>query len=158
MMVSLCRTRFILSPTVTKFAEEMERGWFVVCIKPLRWCFQGAEDILCPFTALRTRLVWEEFRYRYRRAREQWVRWRPMSSDGITPVSDNLCLNSEQLIRHDSPVIHCDAVILCWCWRLCCCKGTKVFCFVCILFVCFREPWSGSRPSSPNPTTPTACL
>ena len=29
-MLSLCRTQFILSPSVTKFAEDKERGWFAI--------------------------------------------------------------------------------------------------------------------------------
>ena len=127
MMLSMCRTQFILGPLVTKFAEDKERGWVDFCIKHKQWCFQWAEDIMWPFMAQRTRLVWEEVRYR--KARGQRVRWRPMSSDQITPVCGNLYQNRDQLNRHDSPVIRCDAVIYLWCQR--CCKGTKVLCFVC---------------------------
>ena len=39
------------------------------------------------------------------------------SFDGITPLSGNLYLHCGQLFRHGSPVIRCDAVILCWCRR-----------------------------------------
>ena len=39
------------------------------------------------------------------------------SFDGITPLSGNLYLHCGQLFRHGSPVIRCDAVILCWCQR-----------------------------------------
>ena len=43
MMLSLCRTQFI-SLSVTKFAEDKERGRFVLCFKPFQSCFQGTED------------------------------------------------------------------------------------------------------------------
>ena len=50
MMLSLCRTQFSLSLSVTKFAEDKERGRFVLCFKPFRLCFQGADDpSLCGF-------------------------------------------------------------------------------------------------------------
>ena len=44
MMLSLCRTQFILRPSVTKFAEEKERGRIVFCFKPILSCFKGAEE------------------------------------------------------------------------------------------------------------------
>ena len=37
-------TEFILSLSVTKIAEDKERGRFVLCFKPFQSCFQGAED------------------------------------------------------------------------------------------------------------------
>ena len=44
MMLSLCQTQFILRPSVTKFAEEKERGRIVFCFKPILSCFKGAEE------------------------------------------------------------------------------------------------------------------
>ena len=112
MMLSLCRTQpFMLSPSVTNFAEDMERGWFVLCINPYQWCFHGAEDRQCHLSALRTRLVWEEFCFRYRKARDHQVRRRPMSVDWITPVSGNLYLNCERLI---SGMVHPWSTVMLW--------------------------------------------
>ena len=47
MMLSLCRTQFILSLSVTKFAEDKERGRFVLCFKPFRLCFQEQMIQVC---------------------------------------------------------------------------------------------------------------
>ena len=44
MMLSLWQTQFILRPSVTKFAEEKERGRIVFCFKPILSCFKGAEE------------------------------------------------------------------------------------------------------------------
>ena len=75
--------------------------------------------------------------------------------------------------RHDTPEIYHDAVIKNWCRRLCFCGSTNCVCVLvcvgadvsvvtqaprCFVLCVYVEPWPGSRPSSPNPTTQTACL
>ena len=63
-----------------------------------------------------------------------------MSSDQITPVCGNLYQNRDQLNRHDSPVIRCDAVIYFWCQRCVFAKAPR--CYVLCVYV---EPWPGTR-------------
>ena len=73
------------------------------------------------------------------------------SFDGITPLSGNLYLHCGQLFRHGSPVIRCDAVILCWCrrcdaviyfWCQRCVFAKAPRCYVLCVYV---EPWPGTR-------------